>query len=326
MWPLTGPSALKPSLVGVGAFSACAPPTSSVGGSRPHRSRHSLCSRRVSLDVSRLSLDGRRASLSAWPSPVAAAAALASGPSATDLCLEEPFSLAWAFASLDTHPESRADGHETSGASTPRRSTSDSAPSPVPQQVTRHNFHLALPLVAEALQECTFFALDCEFTGLSPQAPHFSELYDDAGEMAGCTLSSCTSSQHQPCHAVKHSAWLLISATAFMTRVPHAVHLASPPCTTLLLMPCAADRYHRVLSSSQQFAVMQLGLSMYVRDEHTGAYTARTFNFTVFPKPSGPHDRRFLCQASSLDFLASQVRALLCMFAHPLAHPSCPSS
>lgn len=207
MWPLTGPSALKPSLVGVGALTACAPPTSSVGGSRPHRSRHSLCSRRVSLDVSRLSLDGRRASLSAWPSPVAAATALASSPSATDLCLEEPFSLAWAFASLDTHPESRADGHETSGASTPRRSTSDSAPSPVPQQVTRHNFHLALPLVAEALQECTFFALDCEFTGLSPQAPHFSELYDDAGETSGCALRGCTSSHHQACHATHRADW-----------------------------------------------------------------------------------------------------------------------
>lgn len=32
--------------------------------------------------------------------------------------------------------------------------------------ITRHNFKDALPTVREALEKCTFYALDCEMTGL----------------------------------------------------------------------------------------------------------------------------------------------------------------
>ena len=33
-------------------------------------------------------------------------------------------------------------------------------------QVTRHNFDEMLPLVRQALTDCSFFAIDCEMTGL----------------------------------------------------------------------------------------------------------------------------------------------------------------
>lgn len=53
---------------------------------------------------------------------------------------------------------------------------------PIPQQVTRHNFPSTLPLVQAALQGCTFFALDCEFSGLSTRDPPLDQLLDDAGD------------------------------------------------------------------------------------------------------------------------------------------------
>lgn len=53
---------------------------------------------------------------------------------------------------------------------------------PIPQQVTRHNFPSALPIVQAALRGCTFFALDCEFSGLSAKDPPLDQLLDDAGD------------------------------------------------------------------------------------------------------------------------------------------------
>mmetsp|Transcript_22526 Transcript_22526/g.49239 ORF Transcript_22526/g.49239 Transcript_22526/m.49239 type:complete len:910 (+) Transcript_22526:147-2876(+) len=114
-------------------------------------------------------------------------------------------------------------------------------------QVTRHNFAQTLPEIRDALNQCTFYAWDCEMTGLSTDPPGLEEYYDD---------------------------------------VP--------------------DRYQRILSSAQQFLVIQFGLSAFKWDPITGGYTARTFNFYIWPKPFDTFDRRFLCQASSLDFLASQ--------------------
>ncbi|KAG1667789.1 hypothetical protein FOA52_010826 [Chlamydomonas sp. UWO 241] len=113
------------------------------------------------------------------------------------------------------------------------------------QQVTRHNFDAILPEVKDALESCAFFAWDCEFSGLTVEAPAMTELYDDA-----------------------------------------------------------ADRYKRALRSARQFTVLQFGLSVFSRDAATGGYTAKTFNFWVFPQQRGSHDARFLCQASSLEFLA----------------------
>ncbi|GAX81754.1 hypothetical protein CEUSTIGMA_g9182.t1 [Chlamydomonas eustigma] len=39
----------------------------------------------------------------------------------------------------------------------------------IPQQITRHNFESALPYVREALMNCSFFAFDCEFSGIATE-------------------------------------------------------------------------------------------------------------------------------------------------------------
>jgi poly(A)-specific ribonuclease len=57
--------------------------------------------------------------------------------------------------------------------------------------------------------------------------------------------------------------------------------------------------------------VTQFGLSAFIwRDGPGGGggggYEARTFNFHLFPAPRGDFDLRFMSQASSLAFLASQ--------------------
>lgn len=60
--------------------------------------------------------------------------------------------------------------------------------------------------------------------------------------------------------------------------------------------------------SSKAYIITQYGLSCF---EATGpaAYEARTFNFYLFPQPHGGYNRRFLCDASSLVFLASHGAA-----------------
>jgi poly(A)-specific ribonuclease len=42
---------------------------------------------------------------------------------------------------------------------------------------------------------------------------------------------------------------------------------------------------------------------MYVCALDEDRYVARTWNFYLFPRPYGWHDRRFTCQAGSLQFL-----------------------
>ncbi|KAL3134934.1 hypothetical protein ABBQ32_007896 [Trebouxia sp. C0010 RCD-2024] len=66
------------------------------------------------------------------------------------------------------------------------------------------------------------------------------------------------------------------------------------------------DRYHLTASGGTQFALTQVGLSAFVWSETEHQYRPRTFNFYVFPKPVDGYDRRFLSQASSLEFLAGQ--------------------
>jgi hypothetical protein len=69
------------------------------------------------------------------------------------------------------------------------------------------------------------------------------------------------------------------------------------------------DRHERTVAAAQQFLVCQLGVSAFVwRPDGSGggSYEARTFNFYAFPTPRGEFDPRFVCQASSLAFLASQ--------------------
>lgn len=68
------------------------------------------------------------------------------------------------------------------------------------------------------------------------------------------------------------------------------------------------ERYHKLRKGSCDFLVFQVGLCTFHYNEEDKKYEARPFNFYVFPKPysRAAPDCRFLCQSSSIDFLASQ--------------------
>ncbi|TMW66035.1 hypothetical protein Poli38472_003800 [Pythium oligandrum] len=63
------------------------------------------------------------------------------------------------------------------------------------------------------------------------------------------------------------------------------------------------ERYRKVKRAGESFLITQFGLStVHVDDEHK--FLIKTWNFYVFPRPYGQSDERFLCQASSLQFLS----------------------
>uniref|UniRef100_A0A0P4Z454 Putative Poly(A)-specific ribonuclease PARN n=1 Tax=Daphnia magna TaxID=35525 RepID=A0A0P4Z454_9CRUS len=70
-----------------------------------------------------------------------------------------------------------------------------------------------------------------------------------------------------------------------------------------------SERYKKVLNSSPQFIIIQFGLSIFRFDNSISKYVNKTYNFYIFPNTStlpGLPDTKFLSQASSLGFLASQ--------------------
>ncbi|KAJ0396532.1 hypothetical protein P43SY_003743 [Pythium insidiosum] len=63
------------------------------------------------------------------------------------------------------------------------------------------------------------------------------------------------------------------------------------------------ERYKKVKRAGESFLITQFGLSTVHLDEKH-EFVVKTWNFYVFPRPYGSVDERFLCQASSLQFLA----------------------
>ncbi|XP_061840140.1 poly(A)-specific ribonuclease PARN [Nerophis lumbriciformis] len=68
------------------------------------------------------------------------------------------------------------------------------------------------------------------------------------------------------------------------------------------------ERYTKLKKHSMDFLLFQFGLCTFSYDQKESKYITKTFNFYVFPKPfnrTSP-DIKFICQSSSIDFLASQ--------------------
>ncbi|ELR22146.1 ribonuclease, putative [Acanthamoeba castellanii str. Neff] len=63
------------------------------------------------------------------------------------------------------------------------------------------------------------------------------------------------------------------------------------------------ERYKKLKENSSAFTITQFGLSAFTWDATENKYVARTWNFYLFPRPYGWCDRRFTCQAASLQFL-----------------------
>lgn len=63
-------------------------------------------------------------------------------------------------------------------------------------------------------------------------------------------------------------------------------------------------RYKKLKKTASQFLISQFGLTAFVKSqEDSNKYEAHTYNFFLYPSSFGPLDVRFLCQASSLEFL-----------------------
>ncbi|KAA0721650.1 Poly(A)-specific ribonuclease PARN [Triplophysa tibetana] len=68
------------------------------------------------------------------------------------------------------------------------------------------------------------------------------------------------------------------------------------------------ERYCKLRKHSMNFLLFQFGLCTFKYDQNQSIYITKAFNFYVFPKPfnrTSP-DIKFICQSSSIDFLASQ--------------------
>ncbi|XP_054635744.1 poly(A)-specific ribonuclease PARN isoform X2 [Dunckerocampus dactyliophorus] len=82
------------------------------------------------------------------------------------------------------------------------------------------------------------------------------------------------------------------------------------------------ERYTKLKKHSMDFLLFQFGLCTFKYDQEESKYITKTFNFYVFPKPfnrSSP-DIKFICQSSSIDFLASQGFDFNKVFCHGIPY------
>jgi hypothetical protein len=75
----------------------------------------------------------------------------------------------------------------------------------------------------------------------------------------------------------------------------------------LLFFPSLFDtgneRYNKLRQSIEKFIIMEVGISTF-RFVHTkNKYEASRYTFYVFPRSCPTVDNKFMCQASSLEFL-----------------------
>ncbi|XP_072916357.1 poly(A)-specific ribonuclease PARN isoform X1 [Hemitrygon akajei] len=68
------------------------------------------------------------------------------------------------------------------------------------------------------------------------------------------------------------------------------------------------ERYQKLKKHSMDFLLFQFGLCTFKYDSAESRHIMKTFNFYVFPKPLSRNspDVKFVCQSSSIDFLANQ--------------------
>ncbi|XP_076764072.1 poly(A)-specific ribonuclease PARN [Xylocopa sonorina] len=66
--------------------------------------------------------------------------------------------------------------------------------------------------------------------------------------------------------------------------------------------------YSKLREKSMDFLLIQFGLSVFTFNTETEKYNQRSYNFYVFPRPvsRAAPDCRFMCQSSSISFLANQ--------------------
>ncbi|XP_075686239.1 poly(A)-specific ribonuclease PARN isoform X1 [Rhinoderma darwinii] len=68
------------------------------------------------------------------------------------------------------------------------------------------------------------------------------------------------------------------------------------------------ERYEKLKEHSMEFLLFQFGLCTFTYDSTKAKYIIKSFNFYIFPRPFNRNspDKKFVCQSSSIDFLANQ--------------------
>ncbi|XP_075035890.1 poly(A)-specific ribonuclease PARN isoform X2 [Mixophyes fleayi] len=68
------------------------------------------------------------------------------------------------------------------------------------------------------------------------------------------------------------------------------------------------ERYQKLKKHSMDFLLFQFGLCTFKHETTEARYMTKSFNFYIFPKPFNRNspDKKFVCQSSSIDFLANQ--------------------
>lgn len=82
------------------------------------------------------------------------------------------------------------------------------------------------------------------------------------------------------------------------------------------------ERYTKLKKHSMDFLLFQFGICTFKYDQAKSKYIIKPFNFYVFPKPfnrTSP-DLKFICQSSSIDFLASQGFDFNKVFCHGIPY------
>ncbi|XP_066432295.1 poly(A)-specific ribonuclease PARN [Eleutherodactylus coqui] len=82
-----------------------------------------------------------------------------------------------------------------------------------------------------------------------------------------------------------------------------------PSFTTLTnSLDTPEERYAKLKQHSMEFLLFQFGLCTFTYDSTEAKYIIKSFNFYIFPRPFNRNspDKKFVCQSSSIDFLANQ--------------------
>lgn len=74
----------------------------------------------------------------------------------------------------------------------------------------------------------------------------------------------------------------------------------------VLIFDTPEEYYLRLLNGSTQFLLIQFGLCAFYYDEEKKMYMNDAYNFYLFPRGHPGAEKIFMCQSSSLDFLAAQ--------------------
>ena len=80
--------------------------------------------------------------------------------------------------------------------------------------------------------------------------------------------------------------------------------LNASSATTFDLLDTPSDRFSKVHESCRHMTVLQYGVCCFAFNPSTRRWTARPFNFWLFPDAGRGTDAVFSCQASSMAFLA----------------------